>query len=160
MATRYILIGDLLYKKSYSKLHSDPYLRCLGSDEARWVMKEIHASDRENHVEGRSFSHKVINQGYYWPKMFYDSKEYVKKCQQCQRFTLSNRPSEDLHNLQSPWSLYSGGSSGRPSSLSSTSTQVSIGSYGLLYQVDRSRITLRCHRTIDSQIPTKYHMSF
>jgi len=28
LATSYIL-GDLLYKKSYFKLHSDPYLRCL-----------------------------------------------------------------------------------------------------------------------------------
>ena len=41
MAIRYIHIGDLLYKKSYSKLHPDPYLRCLGPDEARRTM-EIH----------------------------------------------------------------------------------------------------------------------
>jgi len=45
IATRYILIGDLLYKKSYSKMHSDPYLRCLGSDEVRRAMKKIHNDD-------------------------------------------------------------------------------------------------------------------
>ena len=38
LATRCILLGDLLYKKSYSKLHSNPYSRCLGPEEARRVM--------------------------------------------------------------------------------------------------------------------------
>ena len=49
LATRYILLGDL-YKKSYSKLHSDPYLRCLGSEEARKVMQEIHYDDCGHHT--------------------------------------------------------------------------------------------------------------
>jgi len=48
MATRYILIGDLLYKKSYFKLHSDPYLRWLGPDEARREIQEIHDDDCQN----------------------------------------------------------------------------------------------------------------
>ena len=48
--------------------------------------------------------YKAINQGYYWPKMFDDTKEYVKRCLQCQRFaSSSNRPSTDLHTLRSPW---------------------------------------------------------
>ena len=37
-ATRYILIDDILYKKSFSF----PYLRCLGPDEAHYVLREIH----------------------------------------------------------------------------------------------------------------------
>jgi len=80
LATRYILLGDLLYKKSYIKLHSNPYLRCLGPDEAKKVMQEIHDGDCENHTRGRSLTHKAINQGYYWLKMFNDAKEYMKKC--------------------------------------------------------------------------------
>jgi len=91
-----------LYKKSYSKLHSDPYLRCLESDEAKRVMQKIYDEDCGNHVGGRSFAHKVINQGCYWPKMFDDAKEYVKKCLQYQRLALSsNIPNED-HTLRSP----------------------------------------------------------
>jgi len=38
IATRYILIGELLYKKSYSSLHYDPYLRFLRLEEAKDVM--------------------------------------------------------------------------------------------------------------------------
>ena len=49
MATRYILIRELLYKKSYPKLHY-PYLRCL-PEEVKSVM-EIHDSDCGNHVGG------------------------------------------------------------------------------------------------------------
>ena len=86
LTTRYILLRDILYKKSYSSPHSDPYLRCLGPDAARKVMQEIHDSDCENHAGGRSLAHKVINQGYYWPNMFVDAKGYVKKCPQCERF--------------------------------------------------------------------------
>ena len=61
LATRYILIGELLYKKSYSKLHSNPYLRCLRPEEAQRVMQEIHNDYCENHAEGRSLAYKAIN---------------------------------------------------------------------------------------------------
>jgi len=83
LATRYILLDGLLCRKSYSRLHSDPYLRCLWSEKARSVMQEIHDGDYGNHARGQSLTHKAINQGYYWPKIFNDAKEYVKKCPQC-----------------------------------------------------------------------------
>jgi len=54
LATRYTLLGDVLYKKSYPKLHFDPYFRCLGQDEAQRVMHG-----------GCSLVHKIINQEYY-----------------------------------------------------------------------------------------------
>ena len=79
MTTRYRVLGDIMYKKSYSKLHSDPYLRCLGPDEVKKVMQEIHDGDCGNHARGRSLTHKVINQGYYWLKMFNDVNDYVKR---------------------------------------------------------------------------------
>ena len=52
MATWYVLLGDILYKKFYSKPHSDPYLRCLGPDEAKKVMEEIDDGDCGNHTRG------------------------------------------------------------------------------------------------------------
>ena len=103
IATRYTLIGELLYKKSYSRLHYDPYLRCLELEEAKDEMREIHNDDCGNHAGKRSLAHKAINQGYYWLKLFENVEEYVKWCPQCQRFALtSNRPSTDLHTLRSP----------------------------------------------------------
>ena len=107
LATRYILLGDILYRKSYSSLHPNPYLRCLSPEEARRVMQEIHNGDCGNHAEGRSLTHKVINQGYYWPKIFDNTKDYVRKCPQCQMFApTSNRPSSNLSHLAQPVALY------------------------------------------------------
>ena len=40
LATKYILFGVTLYKKSYSSLHSNPYLRCLDPDKARKVSRK------------------------------------------------------------------------------------------------------------------------
>jgi len=56
---------DILYKKSYSSLHPDPYLRCLGPEEARKVMQKIHDGYCGNHKRDHSLAHKVINQRYY-----------------------------------------------------------------------------------------------
>ena len=36
-------------------------------------MQKIHDGDCENHAGGRSLTHKVINQGYDWPKIFDDA---------------------------------------------------------------------------------------
>ena len=89
MATRFILLEDIMYKMSYFKLHSNPFLRCLGPNEAKNVMQETHDGECGNHAGGRSLAHEAINQGYHWPNMFNDAKEYVKRCPQCQRFAPS-----------------------------------------------------------------------
>ena len=62
LAIRYVLLRGLLYKRSYSRLHTNPYLRCLRSEEARSVMQEIHDGDCRNHVGGRSLIYKAIGQ--------------------------------------------------------------------------------------------------
>ena len=37
-AVRFVLIKDVLYKRGFSP----PYLRCLGTEKADYVMKEVH----------------------------------------------------------------------------------------------------------------------
>ena len=68
MATRYVLLEDILYKKSYTNLHPDPYLRCLSPKEARKVMQEIYKGDCGNPTVERSLAHKVINLGTTGPR--------------------------------------------------------------------------------------------
>ena len=62
LATWDILLRDILYKKSYSNHHPDPYLRCLGPEEVRKVMQKIHIGYYGNHVGVFFLTHKVINQ--------------------------------------------------------------------------------------------------
>ena len=62
-ATRFVLIKDVLYKRGFSP----PYLRCLGTEEADYAMREIHKGVCGNHLGARSLVHKLIRVGYYWP---------------------------------------------------------------------------------------------
>ena len=44
-AARFVLIKDVLYKRGFSCL----YLRCLGPEEADYVMREVHEGICGNH---------------------------------------------------------------------------------------------------------------
>ena len=60
-AARFVLIKDVLYKKGFSR----PYLRCLGTEEADYVMREVHEEICGNHSGSRLLAHKLIRAGYY-----------------------------------------------------------------------------------------------
>ena len=64
-AVRFVLIRDVMYKRGFSRL----YLRCLGTEEANYVMREIHEGICGNHSGSRSLVHKLVRAGYYWPTM-------------------------------------------------------------------------------------------
>nr|POE57708.1 hypothetical protein CFP56_13968 [Quercus suber] len=64
-ASRFMIINDVLYKRGFSR----PYLRCLGHEEADYVMREVHEGICGNHSGARSLVHKLIRAGYYWPTM-------------------------------------------------------------------------------------------
>lgn len=55
-ASRFVLIGDVLYKRGFSH----PYLRCLVLDEAGYVMREVHKGVCGNHAKARSLDQKLI----------------------------------------------------------------------------------------------------
>ena len=56
-----VLIKDVLYKRGFSR----PYLRCLGTEEADYVMREVHEGICENYSGSRSLVHKLVRAGYY-----------------------------------------------------------------------------------------------
>ena len=62
-ATQFVLIKDVLYKRGFSC----PYLRCLGLEEANYVMKEVYEGICGNHLGSWSLVYKLIRAGYYWP---------------------------------------------------------------------------------------------
>ena len=55
-AARFVLIKDVLYKRGFSR----PYLRCLGNEEADYVMKEVHEGICGNHSRSRLLVHKLV----------------------------------------------------------------------------------------------------
>ena len=62
---RFVLIKDVLYKRSFSR----PYLWCLSLEEADYVMREVHEGICGNHSGSQSLVHKLIQVGYYWLTM-------------------------------------------------------------------------------------------
>ena len=99
-AARFILIKDVLYKRGFSC----PYLRCLGNEEADYVMREVHEGICGNHSGSRSLVHKLMRTGYYWPTMQADAEAYVKAYNKCQRFSnIIRQPTEELAPMTAPW---------------------------------------------------------
>ena len=99
-AARFVLIKDVLYKRGFSR----PYPRCLGNEEADYVMREVHEGICGNHSGSRSLVHKLVRVGYYWPTMQADAEAYVRACDKCQRFSIIIRkPTKELTPMMAPW---------------------------------------------------------
>ncbi|XP_059649894.1 uncharacterized protein LOC132295604 [Cornus florida] len=99
-ATKYAIINNQLYRKSFS----GPYLKCLSPTEALVVLRQIHDGDCGNHSGGRSLAHKVLTQGYLWPYLSWNAEEYTRRCDKCQRHgPMKHQSAEDLHAMANPW---------------------------------------------------------
>ncbi|KAL2254676.1 UNVERIFIED_CONTAM: Retrovirus-related Pol polyprotein from transposon [Sesamum indicum] len=81
-APRFALVGTQLYKRTVE----GPLLKCLEDAQARYVLREIHEGNCGNHSGARSLAQKVTRQGYFWPTLMKDCKEFVRRCEKCQKF--------------------------------------------------------------------------
>ena len=100
-APRFWLFKDRkFYKRSFSGL----YLLCVHPKASESLLEELHEGVCGSHTGGRSLFHRAITQGYWWPSMQKEAQEYVKKCDQCQRFAPNiHQPRGVLNPLSSPW---------------------------------------------------------
>ena len=100
-ASRFWLSQDLkLYRRSFL----GPYLLCVHPDIMQDLLYEIHEGICGSHKGGRSLAHWILTQGYWWSYMQKDVVMYIKKCDNCQRFSPSIRqPTGELNPLVSPW---------------------------------------------------------
>ena len=87
-----------MYKQSFS----GPYLLCIHPEASEIILEELHKGIYGNHIGGKSLAHKAITQGYWWPNMQKEALEYMKKCDQCQRFA-PYQLEGFLNPLSIPW---------------------------------------------------------
>lgn len=78
-ASQYVLNDGKLYNWGFSL----PLLRCLDLDEVTYVMRDVHEGVRGNHLAARSLVAKIVWQGYFWPTLNEDVKQFVKVRDQC-----------------------------------------------------------------------------
>ena len=100
-ATNYWLSENhKLYKCSFS----GPYLLCVHPELIELLLQELHEGICGSHTGGGSLAHRAITQGYWWPNMQKEVLEYVRKCDQCQRFASNiHQPGGILNPLSSLW---------------------------------------------------------
>ncbi|KAI5335180.1 hypothetical protein L3X38_025313 [Prunus dulcis] len=99
-AARYYMHGNKLIHIS----HSSPHPTCTEYPQTLEFPCKIHDAECGNHSGGMSLAQKALNIGYFWPTMYHDSAEYVKKCDRCQRYKpIPNLPAKIYHPQNSPW---------------------------------------------------------
>ena len=99
-STRFTFHRGTLYKRGFSA----PILKCVGKEDANYILKEVHEGICSNHIEAWTLAGKTLRQGYYWPTMLKDATELVRKCKACQEHVkISHLPYEPLTSVTSPW---------------------------------------------------------
>jgi hypothetical protein len=81
-AFKYMLHNDELYWRTAK----DFLLKCLGPDQARVAMGEVHEDICGTHQSTPKMKWLLRRVGFYWPTMMADCFRYYKGFEECQRF--------------------------------------------------------------------------
>lgn len=101
-STRFTILNNVRYKRGFSL----PYLRCIEQDKARWILDEVHEGICGDHSGARSLVRKIIRVGYFWSTIQKEAKEFVRRCDKCQRYKNVQQVSrEKMTTITSPWPL-------------------------------------------------------
>jgi hypothetical protein len=84
---RYLILGDTLYRRGIDTI----LRRCLIHEEAERVLNDCHLGACGGHLSGMATAQKILRAGYFWPSIFKDCIEAVKKCPPCQIFNKKAR---------------------------------------------------------------------
>ncbi|XP_071736618.1 uncharacterized protein [Rutidosis leptorrhynchoides] len=78
----YVIENDMLYRKSYL----GPLMRCTGHAEAATIIEEVHSGSCALHSGYKNYCGKNNATGLFWPTLYRDVAQIVKRCKSCQRF--------------------------------------------------------------------------
>ncbi|XP_017225028.1 uncharacterized protein LOC108201246 [Daucus carota subsp. sativus] len=78
----YCIMEGRLYRRALT----EPLLKCVGTEEAQVVMKEVHSGICGEHLAGKNMALKILRHGVYWPTIRKDCEEFAKHCHPCQLY--------------------------------------------------------------------------
>jgi hypothetical protein len=81
-AFKYVLHNDELYQR----IDEDLLLKCLGTDQVRIAMEEVHEGICGTHQSALNMKWLLHRADFYWPTMMTDCFCYYKGYEECQRF--------------------------------------------------------------------------
>jgi len=101
-ATKYVLLEEELYYRTIDGV----LLKCLGDDESRSLICEIHEVVCGAHQSAFKMKWMIRRNGYYWPTILEDCFKYFKGCQGCQKFgNIQKAPASAMNPIIKPWSF-------------------------------------------------------
>ncbi|GJV03410.1 reverse transcriptase domain-containing protein [Tanacetum coccineum] len=86
--------------------------RCVARSETLEILAHCHSGPTGGHHSANITAKKVYESGFYWPSVFKDANEYVRRCDTCQRSgNISSRNEMPQNNIQvcgvfDVWGLY------------------------------------------------------
>ncbi|GKC63675.1 reverse transcriptase domain-containing protein [Tanacetum coccineum] len=105
-APQYSLKQGILYRKGYLT----HWMRCVGPNQAQYVLYEAHFWSYEAHVRARTIAQNVARLEYFWPTMYNDMNTVVSACINCQQHALIMwKPQCYMLSISSPWPFYQWG---------------------------------------------------
>lgn len=71
---QYAYVNETLYSRSFEQI----LLRCLGTEEAKKMISEIHEELCDAHQSSPKMAMKIKRMGYYWSSMVKDYIDHAK----------------------------------------------------------------------------------
>ena len=97
---KYALLDGELYRRTLEGL----LLKCLGSDQSKVAMGEVHEGICGTHQSAHKMKWLLRRAGFYWPTMIEDCFRYYKGCESCQKFgDIQLAPASMMHPIIKPW---------------------------------------------------------
>ena len=78
----YLILNNRLYRRGIDTI----LRRCLTHDKAKQVLNDFHSGACGGHLSGMAIAQKIFRDGYFWPSIFKDCHEAIKKFPPCQHF--------------------------------------------------------------------------
>jgi hypothetical protein len=98
------MLDNTLYCRTIDGL----LLKCLGSDQSKIAMREVHEGICGTHQSAHKIKWLLRRAGFYWPTMINDYFRYYRGCESCQKFKDAQlSPVAMLHPIIKPWSFCS-----------------------------------------------------
>jgi hypothetical protein len=96
---KFVLDGDELYRRTVDDL----LLKCLGPDQVRLAMAEVHEGIFGTHQSALKMKWLLRRACFYWPTMISDCFRYYKGCEECQKHgDVQLVPAAILHPIIKP----------------------------------------------------------
>ncbi|GJT26108.1 reverse transcriptase domain-containing protein [Tanacetum coccineum] len=75
--------------------------RCVAGNKILEILRHCHSGPTVGHHSASITERKVYESGFYWPSIFKDAKDYVMRCDACQRSgNISSRSEMPQNNIQ------------------------------------------------------------